>query len=90
MSGKQLSGFLGLWLLLIASSLAVIYSNHLCRDLYAELSRLEQQQNALQVEWGRYLLEQSTWASLGRVESTAVSQLQMHIPDSDEIVMVMP
>lgn len=90
MTAQQKIGALLLWLLLIVSALAVVYSNHLCRGLYAELSRLEQQQNALQVEWGRYLLEESTWASLGRVESMAASQLQMHIPESNEIVMVMP
>ena len=90
MTGKPLISCLLLWVLVVLSAIAVIYSNHLCRNLYAELSRLEQQKNALQVEWGRYLLEQSTWASLGRVEKIASSELKMHIPASGEIVMVAP
>jgi cell division protein FtsL len=42
----------------------------------------------LQVEYGRYLLEQSAWGSLQRVESMAMDQLGMHTPKVDEIVMV--
>ncbi len=77
-----------LWLALVLSALSVIYVSHLCRQLYNELSKLEQEANALQVEWGRYLLEQSSWASLSRVEQLAESQLQMRVPEPDEIIIV--
>lgn len=77
-----------LWLLLVLSALSVIYVSHLCRQLYNELSRLEQEANALQVEWGRYLLEQSSWASLSRVEQLAKSELQMRVPKPGEVVVV--
>jgi cell division protein FtsL len=77
-----------LWLGVILSALSVVYVSHLCRQLYNELAKLEQQANALQVEWGRYLLEQSSWASLSRVEQLAKSQLQMRVPEPSEIVIV--
>lgn len=77
-----------LWLGVILSALSVVYVSHLCRQLYNELAKLEQQANALQVEWGRYLLEQSSWASLSRVEQLAKSQLQMRVPEPTEIVIV--
>lgn len=77
-----------LWLLLVISALSVIYVSHLCRQLYNELSKLEQEANALQVEWGRYLLEQSSWASLSRVEQLAKSELQMRVPKPGEVVVV--
>ena len=77
-----------LWLALVLSALSVIYVSHLCRQLYNELAKLDQEANALQVEWGRYLLEQSSWASLSRVEQLAKSQLQMRVPEPSEIVIV--
>ena len=77
-----------LWLALVLSALSVIYVSHLCRQLYNELAKLEQEANALQVEWGRYLLEQSSWSSLSRVEQLAKSQLQMRVPEPSEIVIV--
>lgn len=77
-----------LWLAVVLSALSVIYVSHLCRQLYNELAKMEQEANALQVEWGRYLLEQSSWASLSRVEQLAKSQLQMRVPEPSEIVIV--
>lgn len=78
------------WLAVIVSALSVVYVSHLCRQLYNELSGLEQEANALQVEWGRYLLEQSSWASLSRIEQLAKSRLEMRVPGADEIVVVRP
>jgi len=77
-----------LWLTVIVSALSVVYVSHLCRQLYNELAKLEQEANALQVEWGRYLLEQSSWASLSRVEQMAISELNMRVPEPSEIVIV--
>jgi len=77
-----------LWLAVLASALAVVYSNHLCRKLYAEMAQMERQQNSFQVEWGRYLLEQSTWASLARVEKIAQGEYAMQVPGIEQIVIV--
>ena len=77
-----------LWLTVIVSARSVVYVSHLCRQLYNELAKLEQEANALQVEWGRYLLEQSSWASLSRVEQMAISELNMRVPEPSEIVIV--
>ena len=76
------------WVAVICSALSVVYVSHLCRQLYNELSRLEQDANTLQVEWGRYLLEQSSWASLSRIERLAKSRLQMRVPGAEEIVVI--
>lgn len=78
------------WVAVICSALAVVYVSHLCRQLYSELSGLEQEANTLQVEWGRYLLEQSSWASLSRIEQLAKSRLHMRVPGAEEIVVVRP
>ena len=78
----------GLWLAVLVSGIAVVNSSHLCRQLYGQLSLLEREKNSLQVEWGRYLLEQSSWASLSRVEQLAAARLKMRVPAAEEIVMV--
>lgn len=77
-----------LWLAVVFSALAVAYYSHLCRQTYGQLTAMERESNRLQVEYGRYLLEQSAWGSLQRVESMAMDRLGMHIPKANEIVMV--
>ncbi len=78
-----------LWLAVVASALAVVDTSHRCRQLYAELTALQREENNLQVAWGQYLLEQSSLASLTRVETRA-RELGMHVPEIDEVIMVAP
>lgn len=77
-----------LWLAVVVSAVAVAHYSHLCREQYAQLTAMEREANQLQVDYGRYLLEQSAWGSLQRVESIATEQLAMGTPRVDEIVMV--
>jgi cell division protein FtsL len=79
-----------LWLGVMVSALAVIYSSHHCRELYTEMSALQGQENAMQVAWGQYLLEQSSLASLSRIETKATDELGMRVPDLKEVIMVTP
>ena len=77
-----------LWLAVVFSAVAVAYYSHLCRQTYGELTAMEREANQLQVDYGRYLLEQSAWGSLQRVDSMARDRLQMDTPQASEIVMV--
>lgn len=77
-----------LWVAVLASALAVTHYSHICRQTYGELTAMQREANQLQVEYGRYLLEQSAVGSLQRVETTAMDGLQMHTPEADEIVMI--
>jgi len=76
--------------LVLASSVAVSWSAHwnrkLLNQLYAELSVRDKGQ----AEWGRLVLEQSTWTAHSRIETLASEQLQMRIPDPGEVKMVAP
>jgi cell division protein FtsL len=65
----------------LAGAFANIHSTHNCRELYATLQGLESAQWHLQEDYGRLLLEQSTWASHHRVESVARESLHMRAPD---------
>ncbi|MDG1322107.1 MAG: cell division protein FtsL [Porticoccaceae bacterium] len=77
-----------LWVMVVVTAISVAYVSHLCREKYAELVMLEGDANQMQVDYGRYLLEQSAWGSLQRIEMSAMAKFNMHSPQSDEIVIV--
>ena len=77
-----------LWILVVVSALSVAYVSHLCREKYSELTAMEREANQLQVDYGKYLLEQSAWGSLQRIENMAAKNLQMHSPLPEEILMI--
>lgn len=74
----------------LLSALAVSYSSHwnrqLLNELYGELSVRDK----AQAEWGRLILEQSTWTAHNRIEALATERLKMHIPDPAAVRMVQP
>ena len=74
----------------LVSAVAVAWSAHsnrkLLNQLYAELSVRDK----AQAEWGRLILEQSTWTAHSRIESLASSQLKMRIPAPGDVRMVAP
>jgi cell division protein FtsL len=67
--------------LILASAFAVIDTTHTCRAMYERLRELESSQWYLQEDYGRLLLEHSTWASHYRVEKVAVEELGMQAPE---------
>lgn len=77
-----------LWLAIMASGIGVVYSTHLSRQLFSELESKRRLTSELHVEWGQYLLEQSTWASYSRVERIAAEQLNMRQPAPENMVVI--
>ena len=85
------SGWLLLiWGLTLVTALAVPYSAHWSRQLLNELAGEMQQREKAQAEWGRLVLEQSTWTAHSRVESIAPRQLGMRVPAPSEVILVRP
>lgn len=82
------SVFLATLLVVCSSALAVVYSAHESRRLLNTLQGLEKTRNALQVEWGQLLLEESSLISQGRVEDIAITELGMKIPAMENMVVV--
>jgi cell division protein FtsL len=74
--------------LVIVSSVGVIYSKHMNRNEFIQLQKLEKQRDLLNEEWGRLLLEQSTWGSPSRVEQQAKTRLDMVVPKADSTVVI--
>ena len=79
-----------LWLGVLGSSLGVIYAKHEARSRFNELQQLTQQRDDLDIEWGQLQLEQSTWATHGRVERVARDDLRMDIPQASDLRIVQP
>jgi cell division protein FtsL len=79
-----------LWVLLLVSAVAVVWSRHETRSLFVQLQGLHSQRDGLDIEWGQLKIEQSAWATHGRVEQTARAGLKMVIPKPDEVRLVQP
>ncbi|MCS6785676.1 MAG: cell division protein FtsL [Thiobacillaceae bacterium] len=77
-------------LLLIACALAVVAARHQARKLYVELQAAQREARELDIEWGRLLLEQSTWAMHSRIELVARHHLHMAAPEPARIVLLSP
>ena len=79
-----------LFIAVLVSAIGVAYSAHwnrqLLNSLYGELSVRDK----AQAEWGRLILEQSTWTAHSRIETLASEQLKMRIPEPAEVRMVAP
>jgi cell division protein FtsL len=79
-----------LWCLLLVSAVAVVWSRHETRSLFIQLQSLHSQRDGLDIEWGQLKIEQSAWATHGRVEQTARADLKMVIPKPEEVRLVQP
>ena len=78
--------FIGVLVSAIAVSYSAHYNRQLLNTLYGELNVRDK----AQAEWGRLILEQSTWTAHSRIEILATEQLKMHIPSAAEVRMVAP
>ena len=79
-----------LWVAVLASSLGVVYGKHEARNRFNELQKLTKERDELDIEWGQLQLEQSTWATHGRVERVARDELRMVIPQATDLRIVQP
>jgi cell division protein FtsL len=79
-----------LWVAVLGSSLGVVYAKHEARTRFYELQKLTQRRDDLEIEWGQLQLEQSTWATHGRVEQVARDDLRMTIPQAGDLRLVQP
>ena len=77
-----------LWISAIASALSVVSSTQQVRRDVNQLETLRREASHLQVEWGQYLLEESTWAAYSRIEGIANKELNMIAPTTEHVVMV--
>jgi cell division protein FtsL len=77
-----------LLLVVIASALAVVTSQHRARKLFAEVEAEQAASRKLATEFTQLQLEQGTWATHARVEQVATRRLGMRPPDGANTVVV--
>jgi cell division protein FtsL len=79
-----------LWIAVLVSALGVVYGKQEARNRFNELQKLTDRRDDLDIEWGQLQLEQSTWATHGRVERVAHDDLGMVTPQPSELRIVQP
>lgn len=72
----------------VASALALIYTKHESRKLFVELESLTNERDELNIEWGQLQIEQSTWATHGRIEQVANDELSLVRPEAEETYVI--
>jgi cell division protein FtsL len=70
------------------TAMLVVTLRHHVRVLSSELQTLQAERDALDVEWGKLLLEEGAWSEHRRVETVARQRLGMATPDSKQVVIV--
>ena len=74
----------------VLSAIGIVFARHEHRQLFIELTRLEQARDDLNIEFGRLQLEQATWAESNRIDQVARTRLGMVFPETRDIVLVRP
>ena len=72
----------------VATGVGVVYSKHSMRKSFIELQAMQNNFDELQIEWGRFQLEQSAWATQGRVEKIAREKLNMGLVHKERLVFL--
>ena len=72
----------------VISAIGVVYSKHEARKSFNELQQVSEERDELNIEWGRLQIEQSTFASHGRVERVAAEELALTRPAQKDIYVI--
>lgn len=72
----------------LGSALLVVNARHQSRVVFGQIQALEQTRDALNEEWSRLQIEQSTWAMASRIEGLARTNLEMQSPKPEQLVLV--
>jgi cell division protein FtsL len=73
---------------LLLSAFCVIYIKDLNRRLFIQYQILQTTHDKLYEDWGKLLLEQSTWSTQARVQKIAEHRLGMNTPSPKEVVVL--
>ena len=77
-----------LWFAVLASAITVVTVRHEVRTQFIELQKLVKVRDGLVVEWGQLQIEQSTFATHGRIDRLAREKLKLKQPLAEDIIIV--
>ena len=72
----------------VATAVGIVYAKHAMRKTFIELQAMQNEFDELQIEWGKFQLEQSSWAMHGRVEKIAREKLQMGLVHKERLLFL--
>lgn len=75
-------------ILVLGSSLAVVWSQHQSRRLFIELQSLQHEGDVLYERWSGLQLDYGTWGTHHRAEEIARNRLGMQLPQEEILVFV--
>jgi len=81
-------GVIALVAVILLSSFAVVYVKDLNRRLFIQYQAQQQTQQQLQTQWGKLLLERSTWSTQSRISKMAKEKLHMVAPSPRDVIMI--
>lgn len=74
-------------IILLASSIVLIYVRHLNRTVFVQEQAISSQRDELNIEWRKLLTELATWSVL-RIENKARKELQLIVPTIEQTQFV--
>jgi len=74
----------------VVAAIGVVHARHQHRQLFVELTRLVDERDELNIDFGRLQIEQATWAEANRIDQVARARLGMKFPEAGDIVVVRP
>lgn len=72
----------------ILVSIVVVQLRHESRQRFVQLQTQQMERDALNVEWGKLLLEEGAWSQHRRIEIMARNRLDMSTPEAASIRVV--
>lgn len=77
--------------LIFVSALMVVFEVYEYRHDYRQMTTYLREQDDLNAEWGRLIIEQQTFGATAQIGTRAVTQLRMYSPPaSDTVVISLP
>lgn len=77
-----------LFALVFCSALAIVFTKHLTRQAYIEISINQRLIDELGVQWSQLQIEESTFSEYGLIEREARDRLGMRFPGLDGSVVI--
>jgi cell division protein FtsL len=72
----------------LVTAIGVVYARQQSRLTFVELTRLGNERDDLNFEFGRLQLEQATWAENNRIDQIARGKLGMISPKAAETIVI--
>jgi len=65
-----------------------VYYQNETRKLFAETQKIEKEKLELNTDWARLQIEKSTLVANNRIEQVAREQLNMKLPDDEQVLVI--